>query len=298
MHCPLCSSPAVLYDSVRGEQVCTRCGFVILERQYELAPEWRRRPGEELERADISSGTDVSLHDFGLGTKFGFSGDLPPSERARLRRMQVLQQRSRVMDWQDRSLREALIELDKLCEDLSLSKGVKVETSMLYRRARSRGLTAGRSAHQVLAALILVTCRLRGIPKTDDEISKAVAARFESPAASVLRGIHRLSKLFSRELGLKLPQVSSISYVDRFAPQLNLSQRAVIRAHELLKSLPKSYTQGKPPLFLAAVAIYAGADLVGEKLTLKKVSSMLGVGSSSLSNNVAKVKELILKKNF
>ena len=138
MHCPLCSSSAVFYDGIRGEQVCTRCGFVILERQYELAPEWRRRPGEELERADMSSGIDVSQHDFGLGTKFGVSGDLPPSERARLRRMRVLQQRSRVMDWQDRSLREALIDLDKLCEDLSLPKGVKAEISMLYRRARAK----------------------------------------------------------------------------------------------------------------------------------------------------------------
>ncbi len=295
MHCPLCSSSAVLYDGVRGEQVCTRCGFVILERQYELAPEWRRRPGEELERADMSSGTDVALHDFGLGTKFGFSSDLAPSARARLRRMQVLQQRSRVMDWQDRSLREALIDLDKLCEDLSLPKGVKAETSMLYRRARSKGLTAGRSAYQVLAALILVTCRLRGIPKTDDEISRVVAVRFESPAGVILRGIHRFSKMFSRELGLRLPQVSAGSYVDRFATQMGISREAVIRAHEVLKSLPKNYTQGKPPLFLAAVVIYVAADLAGEKLTLKKVSSALHVGSSSLSNNAARVKRLVSK---
>ncbi len=295
MHCPLCSSSAVLYDGVRGEQVCTRCGFVILERQYELAPEWRRRPGEELERADISSGTDVAQHDFGLGTKLGFSGDLPPSERAQLRRMQVLQQRSRVMDWQDRSLREALIDLDKLCEDLFLPKGVKSEISMLYRRARARRLTAGRSAHQVLAALTLVACRLRGIPKTDDEISRAVSTRFGSPVPSVLRGVHKFTKIFSRALGVKLPQVSVDSYVDRFAPQLGLSQRAVIRIHELLKTLPRRYTQGKPPLFLAAVMIFVGADFVGEKLTLKKVATTLGVGSSSLSNNVAKAKALLPK---
>jgi len=298
MHCPLCSSSAVLYDGVRGEQVCTRCGFVILERQYELSPEWRRRPGEELERADISSGMDVSQHDFGLGTKFGFSGDLPPSERARLRRMQILQQRSRIMDWQDRSLREALIDLDKLCEDLSLPKGVKAEISMLYRRARAKKMTAGRSAYQVLAALTLVACRLRGIPKTDDEISKAIVVRFGPSIGNVLRGIHRFSKIFSRTLDLKLPQISADSYVDRFSPQLALSQKAVIRIHEILKFLPRSYTLSKPPLFLAAVAIYVGADLAGEKLTLKKISATLGVGSSSLSNNVTKVKKLAFKQNF
>lgn len=293
MHCPLCSSSAVLYDKVRGEQVCTRCGFVILERLYELGPEWRRRPGEELERADMSAGADVAQHDLGLGTKFGVSMDMSPSQRARLRRMQILQQRSRIADWGDRSLREVLIDLDKLCEDLSLPKGVKAEVSVLYRRARGEKLTAGRSAHQILAALIFTTCRLRGIPRTDDEISKVVAARFGFKERSILRGVHRFTKLLARKLGLKLPRISTDSYIVRFAPKLGLSREAVIRANELLGILPKSFVQGKPPLFLAAVAIYFGAETVGEKVTLKKVSSTLGVGASSLSNNIAQVKKLI-----
>ncbi|MFH1821439.1 MAG: TFIIB-type zinc ribbon-containing protein [Methanobacteriota archaeon] len=293
MHCPLCSSSAVLYDNIRGEQVCTRCGFVILERQYELVPEWRMRPGEKLERADLSSGIDASQHDLGLGTKFCVSGELPPSERARMRRMRLLQQRSRVMDWEDRSLREVLIDLDKLCEDLSLPKGVKVEISLLYRRARAKKLTVGRSVHQILAALVLATCRLRGIPRTDDEISKIVAERFGLEEGIILRSVHRFTKIFSKELGLKLPRISADSYIDRFAPQVGLSQKAVIHAHGLLKALPKNFVQGKPPLFLAAVAIYIGADAAGDKVTLKKVASSLSVGASSLSNNVARVKDII-----
>lgn len=212
--------------------------------------------------------------------------------------MRVLQQRSRVMDWEDRSLREVLIDLDKLCEDLSLSRGVKAEISVLYRRARAKKLTAGRSVHQILASLVLATCRLRGIPRTDDEVSKTVAERFGLEEGSILRGVHRLTKMLSRELGLKLPRVSADSYIDRFASQVGLSREAVIRAHELLKVLPRNFVQGKPPLFLAAVAIYAGADAAGEKITLKKVSNTLGVGASSLSNNVARVKELVLKQNF
>jgi len=293
MHCPLCSSSAILFDSIKGEQICTRCGLVIMERQCELGPERRSGPGEEFERVDLSSGSDVTQHDYGLGSKFNVSKDLPPSERARLRRMQVLQQRSRVLDWGDRSLREVLIDLDKLCEDLSLSKGIKIEISMYYRKARAKKLTSGRNAHQVLAALIFTACRLRGIPRTDYEISKAVAERFGLEETIVLRGVHRFAKMFSREFGLKLPRVSADSYIDRFAPQLELSREAIVRAHELLKVLPKSYVQGKPPLFLAAVAIYFGAAVVGEKMTLKKIAINLGVGASSLSNNVARIKGVI-----
>ncbi len=293
MECPSCSSSAVLYDRIRGEQICTRCGFVIFDRLYELEPEWRRRPGEELERADASAGTDVAQHDFGLGTNFNLPKDLSPHQRANLRRMRVLHQRSRIMDWDDRSLREVLIELDKLCEDLALPKGVKAEVSMQYRRARSRKLTAGRDARQILAALILATCRLRGIPRTYGEISKTVSGRFGLKERAILRNIRKLSNLLTRGLGMRLPKISADRYVDRFSPQLKLSRESVIRAHELIGALPRSFVQTKPPLFLAALVVYVGAKSTGEKLTLKEISSVMGVGTSSLSKNVARVKELI-----
>ncbi|MBC7218756.1 MAG: hypothetical protein H5T49_01275 [Hadesarchaea archaeon] len=293
MNCPLCSSSAVLYDDIRGEQICTRCGFVILERLYVTGPERRTGLGENKERADLSSGFDVTQHDYGLGSRFNVSRDLPPSERARLRRMQLLHQRARVMDWEDRSLREVLIDLDKICEDLSLSKGIKIEICTYYRKARAKKLTSGRSAHQVLAALILAACRLRGIPRTDHEIANAVAVRFGLDRSAVLKGVHRYVKLFSKELGLRLPRVSAGSFIDRFAPQLGLSREAIIKAHEILDILPKRFVQGKPPLFLAAIAIYCGSSAVGEKITLKKLATTLGVGVSSLSNSTARIKNTI-----
>ncbi|MGC8817168.1 MAG: transcription initiation factor IIB [Candidatus Hadarchaeum sp.] len=293
MHCPLCSSTAVLYDDVRGERICTRCGFVILERLYAAGPEGRMEPGENRERADLSSGFDLSQHDYGLGSRFSVSRDLPPSERARLRRMQVLHQRARVMDWEDRSLREVLLDLDKLCEDLSLSKGIKVEISTYYRKARAKRLTSGRSAQQILAALILTTCRLRGIPRTDQEIANAVSVRFGQDRSAVLKGIRRYVKLFARELGLKLPRLSADSFIDRFTPQLELSQEAVVKAHEILKLMPRSFVQGKPPLFLAAVAIYCGANASGERVTLKRVARTLGVGVSSLSSSAAEIRNIV-----
>ncbi|MEM2890164.1 MAG: TFIIB-type zinc ribbon-containing protein [Candidatus Hadarchaeum sp.] len=293
MNCPLCSSSAVLYDDVRGEQICTRCGFVIQERLYVAGPEKRTGLGENKERADLSSGSDLTQHDYGLGSRFNVSRDLSPSERARLRRMQVLHQRARVLDWEDRSLREVLIDLDKICEDLSLSKGIKIEISTYYRKARAKKLTSGRSAQQVLAALILATCRLRGIPRTDHEISNAVADRFGLNRSAVLKGVHRYVKLFSKELGLRLPRVSAESFIDRFAPQLGLSREATVKSHEIIGILPKRFVQGKPPLFLAAIAIYCGANAVGEKITLKRLAMALGVGVSSLSNSTSRIKNII-----
>jgi len=293
MRCPSCSSSAVLYDQLRGEQICTRCGLVIMERSLELAPEWRRKPGVELERADVTAGIDVTQHDFGLGSKFGVSGDLPPSWRASLRRMQLWQRRSRAGAWGMRSLREALIELDKFCEDLALPKGIKAEISTLYRRIRATKLTAGRGTHQVLAALTFITCRLRGLPRTESEISRALATCSGLDAREALNNLRRLAKFFVRKLKLELPRVSIDNYINRFATQLGLSRRAIERAHELHGVLPKRPEQTKPPLLLAAAILYLASKSTEEKVTIKKITNMMGVGASNLSRTARSIRELV-----
>lgn len=293
MRCPSCSSSAVLYDQLRGEQICTRCGLVIMEHSLELKPEWRRKPGEELERADVTAGIDVTQHDFGLGSKFGLSEDLSPSWRARLRRMQVWQRRSRASTWGERSLREALIELDKLCEDLALPKGIKAEISVLYRRTRAMRLTAGRGTHQVLATLTFITCRLRGLPRTESEISRTLATCSGLDAHEALKYLRRLTKFFTRKLKLELPRISTDDYINRFATQLGLSRRAIERAHELHGVLPKRLEQTKPPLLLAAAMLYLASESTGEKVTIKKITDMMGVGVSNLSRTARSIRELV-----
>jgi len=291
MRCPSCSSSAILYDRLRGEHICTRCGLVIMERVLELEPEWRRRPGEKLERADVTAGIDVTQHDFGLGSKFGPSRDLSPSWRARLRRMRLWQSRSRASTYGEKSLREALVELDKLCEGLGLPKGVKAEISSLYRRARAAKLTVGRETHHVLIALTFITCRLRGLPRTEGEFSRSLEAYSGLRRGEALRTLRQLTRFFTRRLGLKLPQISTDDYINRFARQLGLSERAIVRAHELCKALPKKFKQTRPPLLLAAMTFYIAAEATGERVTLRKIADTMGVGVSSLSKNLAHIRK-------
>jgi transcription initiation factor TFIIB len=294
MRCPSCSSSAVLYDHTRGEHVCTRCGLVILERVLEPGPEWRRRPGEELERADVTAVIDVTQHDLGLGSRFGMSRDVSPSWRASVRRLREWQQRSRVGSWKDRSIREAFVELDKLCEELALPKGIRAEVSVSYRRTRAKRMTAGRDLHQVLAALVFITCRARSLPRTEEEILRAVAARFGAKKRVGGRSFRKLVKLLSGEL--KLPRISTHDYIDRFAPQLGLSKEAIERAHKFCRALPRNFTQSKSPLFLAAMALYIAADSAGEKITLDKVARTIGVGISSISKNLKRARQLAVRE--
>jgi len=292
MRCPSCSSTAVLYDMNRGEQVCTRCGLVIFDKLLEPGPEWRSAHGEGPERADVTSGLDITRHDLGLGSKFEVSREFSPAQRAKLRRLKVMQERSRVSSWEDRSLREALVELGKVCGDLSLPKGVRAEASVNYRRAKVKGLLVGRDMHQVICAVVFFTCRARGLPRTEDEVVSVISSRYGVDRHIALRNIHRLVRLLRETLGGEERRITAEDYIGRFAPQLHLSSAAVEQAHEILGKLPRSF-KGKPQLFLAAVLIYLGAKQAGDNITLQTVAEEMKVGVSSLSQNASRLRALL-----
>jgi transcription initiation factor TFIIB len=283
----------VLHDEVRGELICTRCGLVILERLLRAEPEWRADPGKETGRADVTSGLDIAQHDLGLGSRFGMSGDLPPSWRARLRRLQMWQRRSRASSYGEKSLRDALLELDKLCEDLSLPKGIRVEVSALYRRTKKAGLTMGRSTWNVLAALTFLTCRLRRVPRTEFEVARALATRTGIREAAALRSIRHLAKLFKRSLKLHIARTLPEEYIDRFASQLDLSRPTTARAHTICTLLPKGLRQAKPATLLAAAALYLAGKEVDEGITIRKLAVALGIGASSLCQTAGSIRALM-----
>ena len=245
------------------------------------------------ERTGVISASDLTQHDLGLGSGFDISRGVPPSLRAKLRRLHMWHQRSRVRGWDDRSLREALLELDKLCEDLGIPKGIKIEASVRYRQARVKRITAGRDLHQILGALLFITCRARGLPRTEGEIYRAVSRRSTAKRKLNLRGFRKMVKLLTRELKIKLPRIPADDYIDRFASQLRLGGRVVDRAHSLHKSLPWRFVQSKSPIFLAALSLYIAANSVGEEVTLDKIARGCGVGVSSLSKNAVMVRQLL-----
>ena len=108
-----------------------------------------------------------------------------------------------------------------------------------------------------------------------------------------LNNLRRLTKFFARKFKLELPRISPDDYINRFATQLGLSRRAIERAHELHGVLPKRLKQTKPPLLLAAAMLYLASELTGEKVTIKKITNVMGVGISNLSRTARSIRELV-----
>ena len=290
MKCPSCESMGILHDRIRGEQICTRCGLVVVERLPQPAEYRWEGVGDHATGAGAAE-VDLTRHDFGLGSGFGVLRDIPPSERASLRRMRALHDRSRASRWSDRSLREALIQIDQLCEDLSLPKSVRAEISQLYRKSKAARLTTGYGTWQVSAALAFIVCRLRGLARTEDEVSGVLATRTGMGDKEAVRSLRRLSWSLARRLGLRLPNPSPGDYVDRFGSRLGFPKQAVERAHELCTKLPKRL-RTKPAVLLAAAALYDAAREAGVSLTIRKTATELGVSVSGLCQTAALIREV------
>ncbi|MEM2874639.1 MAG: transcription initiation factor IIB family protein [Candidatus Hadarchaeales archaeon] len=290
MRCPTCGSSSVLHDQVRGEIICTRCGLVILERLLDPGPEWRLKETERSGRADVGSGSDVTLHDLGLGTTFTVPLDVAPSIRASLRRMERLQKRSRATSWRDRSLRDALVDLDKICEMMGVPKGVKTEASVLYRKIMSRGLTVGRDHVLTLSAILFLVFRSRGIPRRCEEIADVVKRGFGTKQSWGSRSIRRLANFLSRELNIRPRMIGAEEHLDRFSSQLGLTPDVITRARNFLRGMPDRMRMGKSPVLLAAVSIYLATRASDERLTLRRIADVTGVGVSTISKNISSMR--------
>lgn len=290
--CPSCRSSTVIQDEIRGEKICTRCGLVLLEKKMDKGPEWYSEPGEQTGRADTSSGSDITQHDLGLGSKIGTSSDISPAWRAKIRRLRKWHRQSRATSYRDKSLRQALINLDKLCEDLFLPKSVKAEVSCLYRKSRQKNITPGRNTWKVLATLVFIVARMRGIPRTEKEIVNHLKNRVEVTEKEALQSLRRIRKAIISELDLDVPRPRPKEYLDRFASQLDLTSETLGEAHKICNSLPNKFKSKKASYLLSAAIIYNASRFTDDNVKIREIANILDVGVSSLSKTGKKVREI------
>ena len=283
----------MVHDKTQGERVCTRCGLVLLEKEMSSKPEWHEEPGQEKGRADLSSGSDITQHDLGLGSRMGDSNDLSPAWKSKLRRLKKWHRRSRASNYQEKSLRQALINLDKLCEDLYLPKSVKAEVSVLFRKAKEKDITPGRNTWSVLASLVFMVARMRKIPRTEKEVGKVLTERTDLERKESRRALRRNRKVLARKMDLDVPRPRPKEYLDRFASRMNLSEEARARAHEISSSIPEKFKSRKASFLVAASIIYNASREHEGGVNIREIAEELEVGVSSVSTTGKRVREFL-----
>jgi transcription initiation factor TFIIB len=171
--CSNCGDGEKITDVESGEMICTKCGFVIRERIGD--GDWSvlaREPGSVLR----TSPTSLARSGMGLSTIIGrpdrsAGSGLNAVMRSTFDRLRTWDFRIKAHD--ERSLRRAFIDLDRLRSTLGLPDAVVEKSAYIYRRAHELGLVRGRTMQAVLGAAIYIVQREMGISGTLQDIISA-----------------------------------------------------------------------------------------------------------------------------
>jgi len=297
--CPECKSTRLIRDYERGEIICADCGLIIAENIEDQGPEWRAFDAEQKEKK-ARGGAPIKYMrpNKGLVTEIDQynrdirGGKISPKKQAQLYRMRKWHKRASVSTSMERNLIIALTELDRVASSLGLPENIKESAALLYRKAVKAELIRGRLIESVVAAVIYAICRMQGIPRTLDEISKASGIEKKE--------IGRAYRFLKSELEMDVPLTDPSQYVPKFAAALKLDSGVQDDAVKLIrKALRRGLISGRGPTGVAAAALYIASALHGVKKTQKEVADVAGVTEVTIRNRYRELKkELGLKINL
>jgi transcription initiation factor TFIIB len=288
--CPECDA-ALVADEAHGETVCESCGLVVDEDEIDHGPEWRAfDSNERAEKSRVGAPTTKLLHDDGLSSVIDWQDrdangrTIDGSKRRKLQRLRTWDERFRSKNAQERNLKQALGEIDRMSSALGLPENVRETASVVYRRALEDDLLRGRSIEAMATASLYAAARQASVPRSLDE--------FEPVSRVDRKEFSRAYRYIVRELGLAIEPANPLEYLPRFASDLDLDGDTTTRARSLLEEgMENGVHSGKSPVGLAAAALYAASILEGEKVTQKEVCSVSDVSEVTVRNRYTELLE-------
>lgn len=281
--------PTSITDPESGEIICGNCGVVISEHIEDSArPEWRSFGMEQdYNKSRIGMPATLARSDMGLSTIIGrtnkdASGNkINPAMRSQMERLRMWDVRAQIAA--DKSFKRAFEQLNLLKSKIGLSYEMVEKTAYIYRKAHERGLVRGRIISALLPAIVYLTYREMGIPRTLNEI--AVASNIKR------KSIRQSYRMLVIELDYKIPMVDTTKCIVKIANKANLSEKTKHQAINLMhKVAKKGMTAGKNPMGIAATVLYISSTNVGENASQKDIADAAGITEVTLRNRLQDIK--------
>jgi transcription initiation factor TFIIB len=290
--CPICKNDRRLVtDFESGEIICSNCGIVISDKIQDITrPEWRAFSAEEVnDKRRTGLVTSLARYDMGLATVIGKT-DRDANGRKISVAMHTTMQRLRIWDLRvhihssaDRNLIQVFNELHILKDKLALPYAVVQKAAYIYRKARHKGLSRGRTTSGILAATIYAACREMETPRTLNDIAEI--------SNNNRKDIARNYRLLLFELQIKVPNIDPIKCICRVAGKANLTENTKRQALIIMdKVTKKEISAGKDPMALAASVLYMSCIKAGEKRTQMEIAHAAGVSEVTVRNRYIDLK--------
>ncbi len=275
--CPECYGKKPLIKE-KGETVCSQCGLIINERQFDLSHKGIRIYNKDGRTKKERVGTPISpmIPDIALCTYID-KNCIYNSELKRAVR------RDSNLTWKSRNLLIASNELKRIGHNLNLPSFILEEAFSLYKKAFKTNILKGRSIIGMITACIYYSCKNKSIPRTFQEILN------ETPISD--RIVKKCYNILVRELNLKVLNTNPMSFIPRFAAELNLGFDMEILTRKILQPMiNKNLLSGKDPKGFCAGALYFACKLKSLGISQKEITKVVGVTEVTLRS---RYKELL-----
>lgn len=101
-------------------------------------------------------------------------------------------------------------------------------------------------------------------------------------------------RLLKGKLGLSIKSMDISYYIQRFGNKLQLSQRTITRAVEIVTNKKIEPTiRGKHPKSIVASALYVASKLNGEKRTQRQIANATGVIEVTIRKRSREMQEIL-----
>lgn len=283
-----CNHLETVFDPIVGEQLCRKCGVVLVEKMIDFASEMH---SNSFQNSRVGPKSTLKIHDRGLSTNIGklnkdsTGNSLNYEMKKSLKRMRIWDSRSKNTT-RKRNLQVALIEMTKLAEKLSLSEMIIERASYFYRKVAEKNLIRGRSIKATVGACIHAACREAGTNRTLTEISKNLQEN--------RKNITKTYRVIFQNLDFKVPRADIRNIIVRFSNNLKISEktkRDALSIFEILKN--KEMSVGKKPNGVAAAVIYMATIRNKEEISQKQISAVSGITQITIRNRYKEFKKFI-----
>ncbi|HXG06348.1 MAG TPA: TFIIB-type zinc ribbon-containing protein [Nitrososphaera sp.] len=279
--CSACKNEVMVTDHECGEVICSRCGIVIDRFESPALQEWRAFSVDEFYRKSRTGlPTSLARYNKGLVTTIGSA----KANGLNFDRIRVWD--FRIQAANDRSLKQALPELEHLKESLGLPDVIVEKAAYFYRKASRAGMIKGRTVSSVLAACVYLACRELENPRTLSEIAAA---------SNVARKkISRDYRTLVRAFDPKIPTVDHTRCVTRIANKVGISEKTKRAAIKMMRDIvAMQISAGKGPMGIAATVLYIACMQSGEFRTQKDLSIAAGVTEVTIRNRYSELKKYL-----
>ncbi|WP_302083160.1 transcription initiation factor IIB [Salinibaculum rarum] len=288
--CPECDGDLIINEG-RGERTCSDCGLVIEENRIDHGPEWRAfNQQEKDQKSRVGSPTTKMMHDDGLSTNIDWrdkdarGNSLSSNQRQKMKRLRKWNERFRTRDSQERNLKQALGEIDRMASALGIPDTTRENASVIYRRALNEELLPGRSIEGIATAALYAAARIDEKPRTLDELT--TVARVDR------QEIRRAYRYIVKELKLEVQPADPMEYLPRFGSNINASNRVEEEARILINHITDAgMHSGKAPTGIAAASLYFGSVLANEDHTQSEIAEECNISEVTIRKRCQELME-------